>query len=169
MAPKLTSKHIDLPPFAPLRVKLATQILSHLVAAGISTMCSLGALSDNAQHTAAFIEKMDRLFNCLNSSTLQSNAKMHHAISEHSGHNSVLLECLEWLSTVKSQGKHQVPCLSGWEMAITCLLQLWDDLHQTEGVKFLLTNRLNQDCVEEPFQYHSWEGWAQRQSRCCTI
>ena len=151
MAPKLTSKHIDLPPFAPLRVKLPTQVLSHSVAAGISTMCSLGALSSDAQHTAAFIEKMDRLFNCFNSSTLHSNAKMRHAISESSGHNAFLLECLEWLSTVKSQGKRQLPCLSGWKMAITCLLQLWGDLHQTAGVRFLLTNRLNQDCVENLF------------------
>ena len=38
MAPRLTKKHLDLPPFAPLRVRLATQILSHSVAAGMSAM-----------------------------------------------------------------------------------------------------------------------------------
>ncbi|GFO29492.1 transposable element p transposase [Plakobranchus ocellatus] len=37
MAPKLTDKHIKLPPLAALRVKLATQVMSHSVAAGIST------------------------------------------------------------------------------------------------------------------------------------
>ncbi len=151
MAPKVTSKHLDLPPFAPLRVKLATQVLSHSVAAGISAMCGLKALSTDAQHTAAFIEKMDMLFNCFNSSTLHSNAQMRHAISQSSGHKTFLLECLDWLSTVKSQGKRKLPCLTGWKMAITCLLQLWDDLHQTTGVRFLLTNRLNQDCLENLF------------------
>ncbi|GFN89953.1 transposable element p transposase [Plakobranchus ocellatus] len=35
MAPKLTDKHIKLPPFAALRVKLATQVMSHSVAAVI--------------------------------------------------------------------------------------------------------------------------------------
>ena len=38
MAPRLTKKHLDLPPFAPLRVRLTTQVLSHSVAAGMSAM-----------------------------------------------------------------------------------------------------------------------------------
>lgn len=151
MAPKLTSRHINLPPFAPLRVKLATQVLSHSVAAGISTLCSLGGLPSDADHTAEFIETMDRLFNCFNSSGLRSTAKMRYAISEKSEHKTFLLECLNWLAGVKSQGKRALPCLTGWRMAIMCLLQLWDDLHKTHGIKFLLTNRLNQDCVENLF------------------
>ena len=44
MAPKLTSKHIELQPFAPLSVKLATKVLSDSVAVGITTMVNLGAL-----------------------------------------------------------------------------------------------------------------------------
>ena len=40
MAPKLSGKHINLPPFAPMRVNLAAQVLSHSVAAGILTQCS---------------------------------------------------------------------------------------------------------------------------------
>ena len=38
LAPRLTQKHISLPPFTPMRVYLATQVLSHSVAAGISCM-----------------------------------------------------------------------------------------------------------------------------------
>ena len=57
MAPKLTSKHIDLSPFAPLRVNLATQVLSHSVAAGICTHCSLGTMQLEALATAGFVEK----------------------------------------------------------------------------------------------------------------
>ena len=38
MAPRLTKKHLNLPPFAPLRVRLAAQVLSHSVAAGMSAM-----------------------------------------------------------------------------------------------------------------------------------
>ena len=34
MAPKLTRRHFDLPPFTNMRVKLATQVFSHSVAAG---------------------------------------------------------------------------------------------------------------------------------------
>lgn len=38
LAPKLTKKHIELPPFAPLRVNLAAQVLSHSVATGLHVM-----------------------------------------------------------------------------------------------------------------------------------
>ena len=48
-------------------------------------------------------------------------------------------------------GKRLLPCLEGWQMAINCLLQLWEFLYQEHGVKFLLTSRLNQDCVENLF------------------
>jgi len=47
MAPKLTQNHV----------------LSHSVAAGISTHVSLGGLPPDAMHTAHFIEKLDQLFN----------------------------------------------------------------------------------------------------------
>lgn len=67
MVPKLTNKHIELPPFTNLPVKLATQVLSHSVAVGITTMVSLRALSIEAQTTANFIERIDKLFNCFNS------------------------------------------------------------------------------------------------------
>ena len=63
MAPKLTKKHVELKAFTAMRVKLATQILSHSVAAGIATMCHLNILTPSAQSTAAFVEKMDKLFN----------------------------------------------------------------------------------------------------------
>ena len=112
MAPELTSRHIDLPPFAPLRVKLATEVLSHSVAAGISTLCSLKALPQEAQHTAEFVERMDQLFNVFNSSTLSSTAKMRYAMSENSKHKEFLADCLEWLSQVRSLGSCQLPCIS---------------------------------------------------------
>jgi hypothetical protein len=151
MAPKLTAKHIELPPFASLRVKLATQVLSHSVAAGITTMVSLGALPSDAQATAVFIEKMDKLFNCFNSQSLSSSTPMRYAISAKSDHVKFLLECREWLQSVESLGRRKLPCLSGWTMAINCLLELWTDLHEHENFQFLLTNRLNQDCVENLF------------------
>lgn len=34
---------------------------------------------------------------------------------------------------------------------MTALLLLWEDMHTTYDVKFILTNRLNQDCVENLF------------------
>ena len=45
LAPRLTRKHIELPPFAPLRVCLATQVLSHSVAAGMAAMADWNIIS----------------------------------------------------------------------------------------------------------------------------
>ncbi|GFN82568.1 transposable element p transposase [Plakobranchus ocellatus] len=53
-ATKLTKKHITLPPFANLSVKLATQVLSHTVAAGISAMVKQKSLPEEAFATARY-------------------------------------------------------------------------------------------------------------------
>ena len=150
IAPKLTAKHIDLPPFAPLRVKYAVQVLSHTVAAGLSTLIQLGVLASDAKETALFIERFDQLFNAFNSGNLRSTQRMTHGMSQKSGHKDFLLGTLDWLKTVQSHSAH-LPCLSGWMMSVRSLLALWEDLHTNHGVKFLLTDRLNQDCVENLF------------------
>ena len=151
LAPKLKKKHIDLPPFGALSVKRATQVLSHSVAAGMHAMVKWGVIAQEAAHTATFIEHFDQLFNAFNSCRLGSKAVMRHALSETSGHKDFLTNSQAWLSTIKSVNGRKLPCLEGWKMAINCLLQLWDHLHQEHGLKFLLTNRLNQDCIENLF------------------
>ena len=45
MAPRLTKRHLDLPPFANLRVSLAAQVLSHSVAAGMAVMAQWNIIS----------------------------------------------------------------------------------------------------------------------------
>ena len=43
-----------------------------------------------------------------------------------------------------------VSCIVGWQISIISLMALWKDL-QNSGFKYLLTNRLNQDCLENVF------------------
>lgn len=86
MAPKLTQKHISLPPFTVMRVKYAVQILSHSVTAGIFAYASLDKLPMDAVHTADFIEKMDELFDILNSKLLREKKKARSAITSESYH-----------------------------------------------------------------------------------
>ena len=151
MAPKLSRKHLDLPGFTKMRVKFAAQVLSHSVAAGISTMCHLGCFDAFALTTAEFIDNIDQLFNCFNSKSLTSQQKFGHALSPGSDHFAFLDECHDWLQRLKSLGKRKLPCIEGWMGAIHCLKLLWDDLHSHHGLKFLLTDRLNQDCAENLF------------------
>ena len=153
MAPKLSAKHIDLPPFSAMNVRLAAQVLSHSVSAGITTLCLIGnSLPPDAIHTAHFIEKFDNIFNVFNSATLTNAHKFRCAISETSDHVAFLKDSLNWLDSVKSLGKHKtLPCLEGWKLTITSLLCLWKELKSQYDLAFLLTNRLNQDCLENFF------------------
>ena len=66
MAQKLKHKHIDLLPFSTMHINLAAQVLSHSVAAGISTLVSLKHLPVNAMYTAQFVVQFDALFNIFN-------------------------------------------------------------------------------------------------------
>ena len=150
MAPKLTQKHVALPPFTAMRVNIAAQTLSHSVAAGIQTLCALNYLPEDASATAEFIETMDQLFNTFNSASTKSTHKFKHALSNSSGHLSFLDSCLRFLSKLKTNNGASIPCIVGWQISIWCLKHLWKDL-QKNGFKFLLTNRLNQDCLENLF------------------
>ena len=152
MAPKLTKRHIAVPAFADLSVKLAVQVLSHTVAAGITTMVRLKALEPNASATANFISSMDKLFNCFNSRNFSNKAPMAHAFSASSGHVAFLQHACEDFKRLRCKNKTgSLPCLTGWQLSINCLLQLWDDLSSNEQVSYLLTSRLNQDCLENLF------------------
>ena len=102
MAPKLKDRHIELPPFPAMQVNLAEQILSHSVAAGISTLVTLKHLSDSAKDTVQFVEHFDGLFNTFNSQIVKTSQMLGHVFSEKSGHISVLKESLESLDKVKS-------------------------------------------------------------------
>ena len=61
--------------------------------------------TEEATHTADFLDHMDKLFNAFNSRTASSVAPMRHAFSEKSGHKEFLTESLSWLKTIKCNGK----------------------------------------------------------------
>ena len=107
MAPKLTKKHIIIPPFKGMSVKLATQIFSHSVAAGISTLCSLGHMKADAIHTARFVENFDKLFNCFNSMNVHDSNEFRCALSASSCHWDFLDDCLNWLNGIEKCQKHK--------------------------------------------------------------
>lgn len=151
MAPKLTHRHIYVPPFAALRVKFAAQVLSHTVAAGLSTLHQLKVLPESAIETAKFVENFDQLFNSFNSSSWTSNQKMRHAFTDTSEHKTFLRDMLKWLRTINSNSGRKLPCVEGWMMAINSLLSLRQVLHQEHGLNYLFTQRLNQDCLENLF------------------
>ena len=75
MAPKLTDKHITVPPFSTMWVNLAAPTLNHSVAAGINTLYVLKCLLDDASATEEFIETFDQFFKAFNSASFKSSHK----------------------------------------------------------------------------------------------
>jgi len=75
--PKLTEQHIHFNNREQMRVKLATQIFSNSSYAALVTLDSLGQapeeLVEDYKVTAAFLKRMNDLFDCLNTSSRQDS------------------------------------------------------------------------------------------------
>ena len=90
MAPKLKEKHMELPPFQAMHVNLTAQVLSHSVAARISTLVTLKYLPEEAVKTSTFVDHFDALFNTFNSKSLKSTQQMGHSFQQSSSHHAFL-------------------------------------------------------------------------------
>ena len=135
-----------------MKVKLATQVLSHTVQAAIFTSICSGLLPLEARHTAEFIGNMDRLFDSFNSDSLRSPKLFKRPLKVDSVHFDFLREMYELFNNISIPDlKKPPPCLAGWQLTIKSLLLLWNDLKDLPCVKYLLTRRLSQDCLENMF------------------
>jgi hypothetical protein len=98
LAPKLTKKHVELPAFSKMKVKLASQVFSRTVAAGLEThSCIAGA---SASETAEFLATFNDLFDAVNSSRLRDSNKLRSAISQSTSHMQFFVDNLDWLKTL---------------------------------------------------------------------
>ena len=72
-----------------------------------------------------------------------------------SGHKEFLQNKRNWLNKVVSKSpkylKTLLPCQLGWKLDITCAVELTEDPFMNGNLSYLLTNRLNQDCIENLF------------------
>ena len=137
-----------------MRVCSATQILSHTVAAGISTYVALGQMPDEAIHTAEFLEAVDGLFDSFNPRNLRENKPLRRPITDgsQSSHWSHLRKCANLLQTLQvGNAKASLPCVKGWPMNINALQMLWSLFKPEYSMTFLFTSRLNQDVLENLF------------------
>ena len=118
LAPKLTKKHINIPAFKEMHVNLATQIMSHTVAAGMTTLKTLGKLPENAETTIEFISFFNKLFDLFNSRSTTSKSKSSRPFSSSSKQQLFMDEAEETLSTIKSKRTSRLPCNEGWLIAL---------------------------------------------------
>ena len=132
-------------------VNLVAQILSHSVAAGILFLVKVKEPKDDAMSTAKFVKHFNALFNTYNSKTLKSSQRHRSAFNDSSHHHAFLEQSLKFLDDIKTLGDIELPCIFGWKLCIYVLFGLWEYLKIQQNFKFILTNRLTQDCAENLF------------------
>ncbi|XP_076150575.1 uncharacterized protein LOC143134015 [Alosa pseudoharengus] len=156
MAPKLTERHIYLPPFTNMRVKLATQVLSHSVASGMQTMVVQKLLPEEALHTAKFAEDMDRLFDVLNSRSMKDTKWWRRPLSADSSRVDYLRSCVPWVKTWKFGSTRPPLCHAGLVLSIQSLLKLHQELMR--GSEIPLHIKTKSGLPREPVLSHQGEG-----------
>jgi hypothetical protein len=149
-APKLTEKHIHPTNFNKMRVKLATQVLSHTAAASICMYVSLGGLPSTAMGTAEFLLKFDSVFDCVNCSTLHSTKKLKCPLNDKSPNKEFMKEAINFIKGLKvfdgnKEVTGRIKCLKGWAVTLSAILAIWDHLKTNHDFKYILTRRLNTD------------------------
>jgi hypothetical protein len=143
-----------------MKVKLAVQVLSHSVAAGIRTMITLKQLPVEAKSTPDFIKGIDRLFDILNIST-DRDLKKKDKSGRHLMDNFHLPErYFNYVESIHVVGKGRRPnCLKGLALTIRGIHELISDL-KAEWNESVITRKLQQDTLENIFSFiRLKEGW----------
>lgn len=110
MCPRLSEKHIYLNNFDKMKVKLATQVLSHSCSAAIKMMNEKNLFSENCKinaiPTSNLLKRMDSIFDCLNSSQEYDNKKkLKSALKLDNNVYNYLKDSIDYLETIKSPTK----------------------------------------------------------------
>lgn len=162
--PTLTDSHVFPNSFQKMSVKRAVQIFSNSVAAAIKTCIISGELqSETASDTAEFIDFINKLFDCLNSRNIFSSNPYNSALSA----NNLLAqnifdkakEVFDQIQKIDpiTKKNSRPPCFDGFMQTIIGITMLFKQ-EQERGIQFILTNRLNQDVLENQFSIYCQRG-----------
>lgn len=151
LAPRLTAGHLFLRDYAKMRVKLATQLMSRTVYAGIMTMIKLKLMKQEAKATGMFVKQVDDLFDLLNISKY-SDDKPSRCASALFKNLQRFDEHLKFLNSITiPKYPHKTPeFLKGLKITVNGIKMLCNDL-KAEGYQYVLTRHLQQDCLENFF------------------
>lgn len=155
-APKLTTSHISPSSFEKMKAKYALQVFSATVSSGMNVYIRFGQLPPESYHTSEFVSKMDKLFDMLNSSST-SSAKLYNRAYKNLPHQVELLnECTALFNKIKiinEQNKNVTNRIKSFKcirISINSIRSLWNDFNEKK-INYLLTRRLNSDCLENFF------------------
>ncbi|XP_041449670.1 uncharacterized protein LOC121404395 [Drosophila obscura] len=153
LCPKLTSKHIYPNSFEKMKVKYATQVFSHTVSSAIKTLIESGNFDDCrdvAYSTAIFLERVNKMFDCLNSNNLSDKNPMKSALQKNNNVEKYIMEMKEYFE--KCRYPSNVYCIDGLILSMNSILLLAHEVwNENTDVYFLILSRLNQDALENLF------------------
>ncbi|KAJ2942744.1 hypothetical protein O0L34_g14933 [Tuta absoluta] len=157
LAPGLTESHIGPSNFERTKVKLAVETLSTTVATGLSTCRDLGELDSTAEGTIKLLTMMNNLFDILNSSVRVGSTEYQNAFSGSVLQISFINEIMDLFANLKlidpktgEDATARVKFVEGVQITLKSILRLFKNL-QSEGFSYIMTRRLNQDCMERFF------------------
>ncbi|XP_060533864.1 uncharacterized protein LOC132706519 isoform X2 [Cylas formicarius] len=151
LCPKLTNQHLSPDSVHKLKVRFASQMLSHSVAAALYAYIDFKVLPPEAAATASFVKTMNDLLDALNSFTgTEKELKFLQRIES-------VFDNLTVTKVVKRREKYVEKCLNnqmhfiyGWKLTIGSVKALWETL-KSKRYAFLPTRNLGQECIENSF------------------
>ncbi|CAH2088902.1 unnamed protein product [Euphydryas editha] len=152
-APALTQQHLQPNGKQKMKVRLAAQVLSHSVAAGIFAKVGQNELPQEATGTATVISNMDKLFDAMNGDTpdRKRGKQFLTNMSSTSGHLDFFNKMKIFFRDMKFLGaKSKPPSQDGWLRTINAIEKLFSNLKKY-NVNVLSVRRLNQDPLENCF------------------
>lgn len=136
-----------------MKVKLATQLFSLSVAAGIKTLIELPEdtdrkMSEDARPTADFLIKMDSIFDLLNTSSRHVVGKPLNSANQYTNNIDHLRSFRKWVSEWQmGDGTKIVDSVRALQLTLHSVELLLTDL-ETDGYGYVFTRRIQQDILE---------------------
>jgi hypothetical protein len=151
MAPKLTQGHFKLKDYSKMKVKLAAQVLSHSVYAGMMTMIRMKRLKKEARDTAFFVRDVDSMFDLCNVSKFSDKKPGKSAIAVLKNIDK-FEKYINLFKSLKVTGLHgdQSNFRKGLIQTLSGLRKLAIRL-KSEGYHTMYTRRFQQDSLENYF------------------
>lgn len=158
---KISPSHLHPNPFQKMSCKLALQIFSNNVSSAIKTSIITGQLkSKTAKDTADFLLEMNNTFDACNSKNLYDINRNRRPMNSKNTH--IFENINKSISTFRDAKKinHKTntmsvpPCFSGMVWSLTAIKLLYENeknYDEENKSYFLLTNRVNQDPLENMF------------------
>lgn len=156
MCTKLSSNHVNPDKWKKMKVSLAVQVFSRSCSAAIKTALHCNLFSNEtalkSTSTASFFEKINNLFDCLNSNQKFNPNIYKSSLTKDGRVQNYLADMLDYLNKIYFPGISKVCCISGLRQTIKAILEISNNLFDKyPHITYILTRKFQQDPLENLF------------------